>query len=365
MIKNGRTMRTRYYSALEDFLSRRGERPLKEAYEIGRRTLASGEGLFGIVSAHRAALGKALAETRAPGQTAERALAATDFLIESLSPFEMTQRGLKEAYTALAAKIELLLKNEAKIEELNRRLSNTIKDLEHSNRELEAFAYSVSHDLRAPLRAIDGFTEILLDDYGERLDAEGRRVCAVIRENAQRMGALIDDLLAFSRLGRASLTRVPIDMGREAEGAFLEVATPEDRQRVDFKIRALPAAAGDPVMLRQVWVNLISNAVKFSSRRERPVVAVDGEERGGEAVYSVRDNGAGFDMRHADKLFGVFQRLHGRKEFEGTGVGLAIVKRVVERHGGRVWAEGAPDEGASFFFSLPRGAGTGEGGNDG
>ncbi|MHB8766220.1 MAG: PAS domain S-box protein, partial [Deferrisomatales bacterium] len=242
-------------------------------------------------------------------------------------------------------------------ETLERRVADRTRELAAANQELEAFAYSVSHDLRAPLRAIDGFTRILAEDYAERLDAEGKRVCGVVRANARRMGQLIDDLLAFSRLGRAALQAAPVDMGALARSVYDELASPEQRERVELRTAPLPGARGDRALLRQVWVNLLGNALKFSSGRERPAVEVGGEEREDEVVYWVRDNGAGFEMQYADKLFGVFQRLHRQNEFEGTGVGLAIVQRIVERHGGRVWAEGEVDRGATFWFALPRGGG--------
>ncbi|MBN2352173.1 MAG: PAS domain S-box protein [Spirochaetales bacterium] len=237
--------------------------------------------------------------------------------------------------------------------ELEQRVEERTAQLQAANRELEAFSYSVSHDLRAPLRAIDGFTGILLEDHENALDEEGKRVCGVIRDNACRMGHLIDDLLGFSRLGRTSLSKTRIDMKKTAAQAFEEAVPPEGRARIDFSIGDLPPARCDLQMIRQVWANLLSNAVKFTSRRPRAAIAVTGEASGNEAVYRVRDNGAGFDMEYVDKLFGVFQRLHGRKEFDGTGVGLAIVKRIVERHGGRVWAEAETDKGAVFSFSLP------------
>ncbi len=236
--------------------------------------------------------------------------------------------------------------------DLEQRVADRTAELEAANRELEAFCYSVSHDLRAPLRAVDGYTRILVDGYGSLLDAEGQRVCAVIQQSARNMGKLIDDLLAFSRVGRSSIQLAWVDMETLARSIFFEVTTPAERERIELRVAALPRALADPPLLRQVWLNLLSNAVKFSAKRPQALIEVLAEEDEHEVVYAVRDNGAGFDMRFADKLFGVFQRLHSAKEFEGTGVGLAIVRRIIERHGGRTWAQGEPDAGATIFFTL-------------
>ncbi len=236
--------------------------------------------------------------------------------------------------------------------ELEQRVAARTEQLESANRELEAFSYSVSHDLRAPLRAVDGFTRILTEDYATHLDAEGKRICSVISQSAKDMGRLIDDLLAFSRIGRRDMQGVPVDLTALVRSVYSDLTTPEDRERIDFRVGDLPPVAGDPALLRQVWVNLLSNAVKFSSKKERAVIEVSAEQRGGETVYVVRDDGAGFDMQYADKLFGVFQRLHSAKEFDGTGVGLAIVQRIISRHGGRIWAEGRVGQGATFSFTL-------------
>jgi light-regulated signal transduction histidine kinase (bacteriophytochrome) len=219
--------------------------------------------------------------------------------------------------------------------------------------ELESFSYSVSHDLRAPLRAIDGYAQMLEEDYLSKLDAEGQRMLGVVRGNARRMGQLIDDLLAFSRLGRQQPALQRVDMTRLAQEVADEL---RGAHPVLIELNPLPPANADPALLRQVWANLISNGIKYSSKKSDARVVVSGRDEPGEVVYSVRDNGAGFDMRYAEKLFGVFQRLHRADEFEGTGVGLAIVKRVVAQHGGRVWAEGRPGEGASFHFSMPKAA---------
>jgi light-regulated signal transduction histidine kinase (bacteriophytochrome) len=218
------------------------------------------------------------------------------------------------------------------------------------NKELESFSYSVSHDLRAPLRAVDGYARMLEEDYGGRLDEEGRRLLAVVRDSAKRMGQLIDDLLAFSRLGRQDPVKREVDMAALAREVIDELAR---GARKGIELAELPPAQADRALFKQVWANLIGNALKYSGKRADARIEVGGRRDAAENVYWVRDNGVGFDMRYVDKLFGVFQRLHGADEFPGTGVGLAIVQRVVARHGGRVWAEGRPGEGACFYFSLP------------
>jgi signal transduction histidine kinase len=227
-------------------------------------------------------------------------------------------------------------------------------ELTVANQELDAFSYSVSHDLRAPLRAIDGFSRILREEHAERLDAEGRRLLDVVGGNARRMGQLIDDLLAFARLGRTPVRRARTDMAALVRAVFAELVVDEAaRERIELRVGDLPLASADPALMRQVWTNLLTNAIKYTARRERAVVEVTGGREDGRVVYRVRDNGVGFDMQHAGQLFGVFQRLHAEREFEGTGVGLALVKRIATRHGGDVWAEGRVDEGATFGFWLP------------
>jgi PAS domain S-box-containing protein len=237
--------------------------------------------------------------------------------------------------------------------ELEERVRERTDQLQAANKELESFSYSVSHDLRAPLRAVDGYTHILLEDYSSILDAEGKRVCTIISDSARDMGKLIDDLLTFSRIGRAEMQTSVIDMATMVQSIFLEVTTSQSRERIDFNLSPLPSISGDPNLIRQVWINFLSNAVKFSSKMERAVIKINAQRRDNDIIYSVSDNGAGFDMQYASKLFGVFQRLHSTKEFEGTGVGLAIVQRIIMRHGGKVWAEGEIGNGAVFYFSLP------------
>ena len=264
-------------------------------------------------------------------------------------------------------------------DELEQRVRERTAQLEASNRELEAFTYSVSHDLRSPLRAVDGYAAMLMEDFGTRLDAEGRRLCSVISESGRTMGKLIDNLLAFARIGRTEMKRTTVDMDTQAQSVFLGLTTPEERKRIDFHIGPLPQAIGDPALLRQVWENLIGNAVKFSAKKEQAVIEVGcltpadlpgaaalpsemdapapvpSEEgnRKPARVYFVRDNGAGFDTAYADKLFRVFHSLHRPGEFEGMGAGLAIAQRIIHRHGGQIWAEGAIGKGATFYFTLP------------
>ena len=237
---------------------------------------------------------------------------------------------------------------------LDQRVSERTAQLEAVVSELDAFSYSVSHDLRAPLRAVDGFSRMLADDYATRLDDNGLRLLGVIRSETQRMGQLIDDLLAFSRLGRQPMERESIDMHGLAQAVFDELAEHEPGRQLRLDLHPLPAACGAQAMIRQVWVNLLGNSIKFTQAREVGEIEIGSREgEDGVPIYYVKDNGAGFDMRYADKLFGVFQRLHSQQEFAGTGVGLALVQRIVQRHGGSIWAESAVQHGATFYFTLP------------
>lgn len=259
----------------------------------------------------------------------------------------------RQILQSLADAAAIAMENVELLEELENRVEQRTEQLQSANRELESFSYSVSHDLRAPLRAIDGFTNILLEDHMPSLDEDGQRVCQVIKDNSHKMGRLIDDLLAFSRLSRKDLQHEHIDMSKLVWAIYHEATTPEDRERITFEVGELCNALGDTTMLRQVWANLISNAVKYSSKQEHPVIRVECSRKGGVCTYTIRDNGVGFDMKYVDKVFGVFQRLHSMREFEGTGVGLAIVQRVIHKHGGEVWAESEVGKGAVFGFSLP------------
>jgi hypothetical protein len=240
--------------------------------------------------------------------------------------------------------------------ELERLVAERTGELQRTISDLDAFSYSVSHDLRAPLRAIDSFANILIEDYSDKLDGEGRRLLQTVRHNTDKMAHLIDDLLAFSRLGRLNVACTSIDVSGLVHEILGELVPAAGDRRIDLRIADLPPARADKAMLRQVLTNLLANAIKFTSRRETAIIEVTGRIEAGESVYAVRDNGAGFDQAYAHKLFGVFQRLHGSDEFPGTGIGLAIVERIVNKLGGRVWGEGQTDCGATFHFTLPSGA---------
>lgn len=237
--------------------------------------------------------------------------------------------------------------------DLENRVSARTAELEDANKELEAFSYSVSHDLRTPLRAIDGFSRMLLEDYAGKLDDEGKRMLHVVRDNTSRMSRLIDDILRFSRVGRIGISHAEIDMEELVHEVLDELKETIAGRKLQINLGSLPHAMGDRTMMHQVMENLLSNAIKFSSKKEDARIDIGASIKDKKVIYHVKDNGAGFDMQYVDKLFGVFQRLHGIDEFEGTGIGLAIVKRIISRHGGTIWAEGEVGKGAAFYFSIP------------
>lgn len=261
---------------------------------------------------------------------------------------EITDKGdeLDAIIIGLNSLIDELENRIEQLKELNR-------ELEYANNELDSFSYSVSHDLRAPLRAISGYSQVLLEDYVDKLDAGGKNTIEVITRNAIRMGALIDDLLTFSRVGKQNLTKISLHMNDIVETVIRELLDEEKKGRCEFKIEDLGIVEGDGSMIKQVMTNLISNSIKYSAKKEKSFIGIGCYEKEGMMVYYVKDNGAGFDMKYYNKLFGVFQRLHSGTEFEGTGVGLALVQRIVRKHKGEIWAEGWPGEGALFSFSLP------------
>jgi len=236
--------------------------------------------------------------------------------------------------------------------DLERRVIERTVQLEAANQDLESFCYSVSHDLRAPLRHIDGFSKILAEDFGPQLSTEAQHCLKRIQAAINNMGNLVDDLLNLSRVSRKGLALQTVKLSDTVRDARAEIAPEQKGRRIDWQVGDLPTVQGDPNLLKQVFINLLANAVKFTRGREAAVIQVGQEIIDGETVIFVRDNGVGFNMKYADKLFGVFQRLHTPEEFEGTGVGLATVQRIIQKHGGRVWAESEPDRGAAFFFTI-------------
>ncbi|HMH21175.1 MAG TPA: PAS domain S-box protein [Puia sp.] len=267
----------------------------------------------------------------------------------TIVPF-LDEAGKPYQYVAIRVDITQRKLAEQEVGILNEGLELRVKE---RTEELESFSYSVSHDLRAPLRAVNGYAQMLREDKDVMLDTESRRIVDNIVNNATRMGQLIDDLLAFSRLGRKEMVMLNIPMKDIVENLCSEIKNEFESRSIQFEIKELSPILGDRVAMKQVWTNLISNAVKFSAFKERPVIEIGSQTEGNEVIYYIKDNGAGFDMRYANKLFGVFQRLHSNVRFEGTGVGLAIVHRIITKHGGKVWAEARVNEGAEFYFSLP------------
>jgi signal transduction histidine kinase len=261
---------------------------------------------------------------------------------------------LREARDRLEIEVETRKFHEEEVRTLNQTLSRRATELEAANKELESFAYSVSHDLRAPLRHVGGFAELLQKHASASLDEKSNRYLSTILESAKRMGSLIDDLLAFSRIGRADTRRTTVDLDQLVKEVIADIGQDTKGREVEWKIGALPVCNGDRSMLRLVMMNLLSNALKFTRSRSNPTIEI-GSSRGDKGAIEifVRDNGVGFDMRYVDKLFGVFQRLHRPEEYEGTGIGLATVQRVIHRHGGKVRAEGVVDRGTTVYFSLP------------
>ncbi|PTY05113.1 hybrid sensor histidine kinase/response regulator [Opitutaceae bacterium EW11] len=258
----------------------------------------------------------------------------------------------EELLYVFARDITERIEREAEVRSLNQALERHSSELQAANRELEEFSYSISHDLRGPLRAITGYSEILLTEHLKRLDSEGRQMVEAVSRNSLHLTKLIDDFLAFFRFGRAHVNAIHFDMKVLAQAAIDVVKPVSSNRIIEFRIGSLPAAFGDRAMLRQVFVNLLSNAVKFTAPVKNALIEIGTQNREGRPIYYVRDNGVGFNMRYYDKLFGVFQSLHKDEGFEGTGIGLALVHKIIRRHGGEIWAEGKVNEGATFFFTL-------------
>ncbi|MBJ7284023.1 MAG: PAS domain S-box protein, partial [Akkermansiaceae bacterium] len=288
------------------------------------------------------------------GELKNRAKDGTFYWVNTtIIPF-LGDNGKPNQFIAIRTNITARKKAEEEIQKLNVILQNRALALEAANQELEAFSYSVSHDLRAPLRAVDGFSQMVLADYAERLDSEGKRMLGVIRSEAARMGHLIDDLLTFSRIGRLPVEPVAINMQVLVREIYDELIALEPEREIRFILHPLPSVLGSESMIRQLWINLINNALKFTANRRVGEIEIGAKDDVPDGpIYFIKDNGVGFDMRYVGKLFVVFQRLHEQKEFPGTGVGLALVHRIIQRHGGRIWAEAEPERGATFYFTLP------------
>lgn len=277
---------------------------------------------------------------------------------DMLTQIQERDLSLQKTNEAMALEIAERKKAETEISKLNADLEQRVLDrttlLEAANKELEAFSYSVSHDLRSPLRHIDGFVTLLRSKNESNLDESGKRYLKIISDAAKRMGSLIDDLLVFSKMGRAEMAKGRVNVEQLVHDVFKELESEVGTRQIEWTVDRLPEILGDPAMLKLVWTNLVSNALKYSGTREETRIHIGCEENGRETIFFVKDNGVGFDMQYANKLFGVFQRLHRQEDFEGTGIGLANVRRIIYRHGGRTWAEGELDKGATFFFSLPK-----------
>ena len=286
-------------------------------------------------------------------ETARAISEKKDYAVRATKTEENETGILTDAFNQMLSEIQT--QNE-QIQVFNQNLELTIRkrteDLEAANKEMEAFSYSVSHDLRAPLRSINGYSKILLEDYGDKLGPQGNQTLNTVIRNAVRMGQLIDDLLHFSRLGKQNVKKVPLDMNALVMNVYEDLKSQYEKE-IDIKIHSLAPVEGDSSMIRQVVQNLLSNAIKYSMKKEAIKIEIGSMKEDSSEVYYIKDNGAGFDMKYYDKLFGVFQRLHSANEFEGTGVGLALVQRIIAKHEGKIWAEGKENEGATFYFSLP------------
>lgn len=281
---------------------------------------------------------------------------AVDYLSKPLDP-ELTKAKVSVLLKIQLQKRELIEKNlsleraDAQITQLNINLQKNLEQLEIMNNELESFSYSISHDLQSPLRVLLGYSKILEEDYNNQLNDDAKKILSIVQQKASYLGTMIENLLKFSKLGRQELQKSQIDILQLVQKIVND--TNDATGRVKIIVKELHSAIADPSLLVHVWANLISNALKYSSKKETPTIEIGSYKPNNEIVYYVKDNGSGFDMKYSDKLFGVFQRLHHESEFEGTGVGLSIVQRIILKHGGRVWAEGKINIGATFYFSLP------------
>ena len=337
-----RLLASAFAESLGAYVAAPSESALSRGYEIGRQAINEGKGLLEIALMYQHAIGLfGHGGNWGPAQF-ER---AAEFLVEVVAPFEMTIRGYKEANQHLEALTHQL-------EDQNHDLVAATAAAEAANKDLEAYSYSISHDLRAPVRHIEGFSQLLVEEHGGELQQKAIEYVSTIQRSARNMSQMIEDLLNLARLDRQSLARTTVDLNVVVADVIHELQTDVGNRSVEWQVGALPIASCDPGLIKLVWTNLLSNALKYTRNRERAVIQIGQRSEGGATVCFVKDNGAGFDPQFAGKLFGVFQRLPRADEFEGTGVGLATVERIVRKHGGRIWAEAIRGEGASFYFTL-------------
>ncbi|MDF2437784.1 MAG: Phytochrome-like protein cph1 [Bacteroidota bacterium] len=336
-------------------LAFQNEEKEKRAAEL---IIANKELVFQNTEKEKRAAELILANKELAFQNSQKEKRAQELIIANQELIFQNNEKENRAAELIIAKDELISQNQEK-ERRAAELITAISDLKASkeqiieiNKELESFSYSVSHDLRAPLRAINGYTKKLKENFETQLDPEAHRLMNNIVANAKKMGQLIDDLLTFSRIGRRDLVKVNIPMLSIVKEICTELENEQSGRKIAFHLDTLLPALADNMAIKQVWLNLVSNAVKYTRLKEKAIIEISSEENGDQIIYCIKDNGAGFDMRYADKLFGVFQRLHSDDEFEGNGVGLALVHSIISKHGGRVWAEAKVNEGATFFFTL-------------
>jgi signal transduction histidine kinase len=334
-----------YARALRDYLEGAGEDALARAYELGRSAVAGGVGVVEAALLHHSVVSHV-----APAPSSEQQERSAQFLAEALSPFELTHRGFREANERMEQMIRELRTNNQQLEQTSRELLAANEAAQAANRELEAFSHTVAHDLRSPLNAVIGFADLILDGVDA---AATQRFAHEIAQAGRRMNSLIGALLEFSRSGRGELNETDLDVSALAERILALLRVQPQYARAEVTISPGLRAWADPALMDVVLTNLLSNGLKYSSKRAAPKVELGKlDERAGTVIFFVRDNGTGFDMAHAERLFAAFQRLHPAHEFEGNGIGLATVQRIIRRHRGEVWAEGAPDQGATFYFTL-------------
>jgi light-regulated signal transduction histidine kinase (bacteriophytochrome) len=326
-----------YAVALSEHIRDAGEVTLQKAYELGRKAIASGAGLLDIAAIYQTAVTEILLHTPKADE-AKLVTKSFEFYSETLAVFEMVQRGYQQA-----------LEN---IRQLNSELVKSVDQFKAVNKELETFSYSVSHDLRAPLRIIIGYADALIKQYESVLDLQGKDYLNRVIAGTEQMGDLIDSLLALSKISREELKKTNIDLSKVVKGVVAELIELEPHRQVEIVIEEGVFVDGDELLLRAALGNLFRNAWKFTSKSGAAKIEFATLDKEGKRIFFVRDNGAGFDMKHIDKLFGVFQRLHSPTQFEGTGIGLATVQRIMHRHGGSIWAEAKIDLGATFYFTL-------------